>query len=130
MSIECAALDIPTGNLKPILHEIAHSLGRWLNEGTEHSIDLRAMPMSNAEVAQLVDALGQGEVKVTLEVLGDTEIIETRYSGVWLVTHFNEDHSAQTRTIEITDVPALLKTQRADAVYGLQQLHESLEEQP
>lgn len=128
MSSECSAPVIPTGNLKPILHEIQHALRRWLETGESHVIDLRAMPMAPQEIDSLINELGEGEVNATLTVLGKSEIRETRYPGVWLLTHYNSSDGVDSRSIEIIDVPALLKSQNADIHSGLQQLDHRLEE--
>lgn len=128
MPTEGTAPAIPTGNLRPVLHEVQHAMRRWLEDGTPHAIDLKAMPMAPQEEQRLLEELGEGEVNTTLTVLGRSEVIETRYAGVWLVTHFNSSDGIDSRNIEITDVPALLKSQNADIQSSLQQLDHRLEE--
>lgn len=130
MSTDCAALDIPTGNVQPVLHEIAHALRRWLETKSAHVIDLRAMPMAPKEITELIEILGTGEITAQLNALGESEIVETRFPGVWLITHFHENRSVSARSIEITDMPALLKSQQEDVAFGLNQLEETLEERP
>jgi len=83
----------PTGNLVPLLHEIRHALTRWLEQGEEHVIDLRSIPLAPGEEDSLLEQLGEGEVNARLSVLGPSDIIETRYPGVWLITHYNESES-------------------------------------
>lgn len=128
MSTNCEPQPTNTGNVTPVLHEIGHALQRWVEDGTPHIIDLRAMPMAPQEVDELINELGEGEIEATLTVLGKSIIRETRYPGVWLVTHYNTTDGVDSRSIEITDIPALLKSQQADIQAGLQQLNHRLEE--
>ena len=113
-----------TGNITPLLHEIRHALADWLDSGSEHSIDLRSLPMAPGEEDRLLDQLGRGEVQAQITGLGRSELIETRYPGVWLVTHYGDDEQIIGRGIEITDCPWLLRTQRADAAQALRELGE------
>src|SRR5210317_1964479 len=78
-----------TCNVQPLLHEIRHALARLLDDGGRTVIDLRSLPLAPGEEQQLLDELGQGEVYARLHALGPTEIIESRYPGVWVVVHFN-----------------------------------------
>lgn len=118
-SAPCSA---PTGNLLPLLYEIRHALQRWLDDGTPHVIDLRGIPMMPAEESELLATLGHGEVDATLAALGNSEVFETRVSGVWLVNHHNDDGVLIGRFIEICHVPEILKSQTEDARADLQTL--------
>jgi hydrogenase-1 operon protein HyaF len=106
----------PTGNLVPLLHEIRHALTCWLEKGQEHVIDLRGIPLAPGEEDGLLEQLGEGEVKAGLTLMGPSVIIETRYPGVWLVTHYSED----------CEVPAILKSQTDDIRTGLERLEDQL----
>jgi hydrogenase-1 operon protein HyaF len=117
---------VPTGNLIPLLHEIRHALARWLEDSQPHIIDLRTIPMSPDEEARLVEVLGSGEVSASLSALGNSEIVETAFSGVWLVTHHNDDGVLIGRFIEICQIPEILKSQSEDAGMALQRLDELL----
>ena len=116
----------PTGNLGPLLHEIRHALTRWLEQGTEHAIDLRSIPLAAGEEDSLLEQLGEGEVSARLSIMGPSVIIETRYPGVWLVTHYSEDESITGRFIEVCQVPAILKSQTDDIRTGLKRLEDQL----
>ena len=59
--------------------------------------------------------------------LGPSEIYETRFAGVWLITHYNEDSSIIGRFIEITRFPDILKSQQEDMTISLDQLEQELE---
>jgi hydrogenase-1 operon protein HyaF len=115
-----------TWNVQPILHEIRHALEELLSNGKTSIIDLRTIPLAPGEEDVILNTLGKGEVHARLDVLGPSEIYETRYSGVWLITHFNENDSVVSRFIEITELPDILKSQHEDMSNALQKLAEEL----
>ena len=115
-----------THNVQPLLHEIRHALVKLLDDGGHTVIDLRSLPLAPGEEEQLLDQLGQGEVYARLHALGPTEIVETRYPGVWVVVHFNSDNELIGKFIEICDTPELLRSQQEDIRQGLEQLQSQL----
>jgi hydrogenase-1 operon protein HyaF len=88
--LKVAAGEELTHNVQPLLHEIRHALVKLLDEGGNTVIDLRSMPLAPGEEQKLLDELGRGEVAARLQALGPSEIIETRYPGVWVVVHSND----------------------------------------
>jgi hydrogenase-1 operon protein HyaF len=116
----------PTGNLAPLLHEIRHALRRWLEQGEEHVIDLRSIPLAPGEEDSLLAELGEGEVNAKLSVLGASDVKETRYPGVWLITHYNEHETIIGRFLEVCDVPGIIKSQTDDIRTGLARLEDAL----
>ena len=116
-----------TWNVKPILHEIRHALFELLDSGNTSIIDLRSIPLAPGEEETIINALGQGEVHARLDALGRSDIVETMYSGVWLVTHYNENEAVVGRFIEITELPVILKSQREDMTDALKELTQELE---
>lgn len=117
---------VETGNVAPLLHEIRHALQALLESGSETVIDLRGLPLAPGEEARIEQRLGCGEVRVELNALGPSEILETRYPGVWLVTHRNNDNEVIGRFIEICLVPRLVCAQDEDIRAGLAELNEQL----
>ena len=114
-------------NVKPILHEIRHALQALIDSGVCSIIDLRSIPLAPGEEETIINALGHGEVHARLDALGRSDIYETVYSGVWLVTHYNENEAVVGRFIEITELPAILKSQREDMSDALKELTQELE---
>ena len=55
--------------------------------GQAGSIDLRSLPLSDADRAQLEELLGRGEVQAKLDLAGASEVWETTYPGVWWIRH-------------------------------------------
>jgi hydrogenase-1 operon protein HyaF len=115
-----------TRNVKPLLHEIRHALDALLASGKRSIIDLRSMPLAPGEEQHLLEELGHGEVYARLHALGPSEIIETRYPGVWLVMHYNNADEVIGKFIEICDVPEVLRSQQEDIREGLELLQAQL----
>ena len=124
------ASSIETGNIDLLLYEVRHALAEWLDSGTEHTIDLRGIPLGPGEEDRLIAQLGRGEVQAQVTGLGRSELIETRFHGVWLVTHFDEDDQVIGRQIEVAGCPWLLKSQPADAEQALRELEQNLPPAP
>lgn len=103
-----------TWNVEPLLHEIRHALQELAETGKTGIIDLRSIPLAPGEEDKIVATLGQGEVQARIDALGPSEISETRYAGVWLVTHYNDEQEIIGRFIEITAMPEILRSQAAD----------------
>lgn len=126
-------LDIPvrrseefTGNVTPILHEIRHALKALLDNDEQTIIDLRSMPLAPGEETRLETLLGRGEVTVELNALGRSDILETQYPGVWLITHRNTDDSVLGKYIEIALIPDILQAQLGDIQAGYETLSTKL----
>jgi hydrogenase-1 operon protein HyaF len=119
-----------TGNVLPLLHEIKHALQTLVERGREGIIDLEAIPMAPGDEVALESFLGRGEVNASLNSLGKSEIRETRFPGVWLITHFNENDERIGRFIEITTMPEILKSQQQDIAAALIELDEQILEMP
>ena len=103
-----------TQNVKPLLHEIKHALGNLIENGETSIIDLRSIPLAPGEEDKILNTLGKGEVQAQLDSLGLSEINETQYAGVWVVTHYNDEDSIISRFIEITSMPEILSSQTED----------------
>lgn len=117
-----------TWNVQPILHEIRHALDKLLETGETRVIDLRSIPLAPGEEDRIIDTLCCGEVHAKLNALGPSEIYETRFAGVWLVTHHNEENDIIGRFIEITRIPDILKSQHEDMSIAVHQLENELSE--
>ena len=106
------------------------SAGKSLSQNSAVG-ELRAKRVGAGETApgeedRLLEILGEGEVCVELSILGPSEVIETRFPGVWLLTHYNVNDVVMGRYIEVCEIPAILKTQKEDAHEGLARLEDEL----
>ncbi len=114
------------GNALPLLHQIRHALTALLTGGTETIIDLGAIPFGPGDEAVLEETLGTGEVHAVLTAMGESHVRETAIPGVWRIDHRDMAGALQSRFVEITMMPDILKTQREDAVRGLKVLEDRL----
>jgi hydrogenase-1 operon protein HyaF len=117
------------GNIRALLAEIAARLESLANDGTSGSIDLNSLPFAPGEYEQLRQALGQGEVTAHIEAIGASEITETRYPGVWWVTHYNVEGDIVADMLEIAAIPGILRSQPDDIRSGLALLRVQLSEE-
>jgi hydrogenase-1 operon protein HyaF len=116
------SIEQSSGNVEPLLHEIRHALALLLSCGTGSCIDLKTLPFAPGEEERILALLGNGEVRAELTLFGKSEIAETAFPGVWLVSHYDGNGEPQGRFVEITHVPAILCSQAADISAGLQRL--------
>jgi hydrogenase-1 operon protein HyaF len=115
--------DYSIGNIRALLAEIAARLEKLAENGETGIIDLNSLPFAPGEYEQLRQTLGQGEVSARIEAIGPSEIIETRYPGVWWVTHYNVEGDIVADLIEIAHIPEILKSQPTDIRTGLELLN-------
>lgn len=115
-----------TGNVLPLLHEIRHALERLLREDQTTVIDLGSIPLAPGEFEAIEAALGTGEVRAELDALGPSEIRETAFPGVWLITHRNANDEIAGRFIEVTRAPDILASQEPDIRRAVEALGERL----
>ena len=103
-------LDRPTGMATALLTELKDHLHKLAEAGETNSIDLLSLPMTEADINELADHLGVGEVKATINSIGSSSIRETAYRGIWWITHYGDDGKVLSELIEITQVPEILVT--------------------
>ena len=119
--------DALTFNVEPLMHEIRHALDELLRNSNSTVIDLRSLPLAPGEEQKILDLLGRGEIQATLQALGNSEIIESGYPGVWIVTHYNHEGDIISRFIEVTTIPEILLSQRQDIDDAHDRLNRMLE---
>ncbi|GAB5605557.1 hydrogenase expression/formation C-terminal domain-containing protein [Sideroxyarcus sp. TK5] len=129
ISIKVAADLNSVGSVDAVLNEIATRLERFIASGETAIIDLKSLPFSPSEYEALRTALGRGEVSARLETIGDSELYETHYAGVWWVTHYNVEGDVIADLIEIAAVPAILHSQPEDVQDGLERLQRTLSQE-
>lgn len=117
-----------TFNVKPLLNEVKHALDNLIETGHTTIIDLRSIPLAPGEEDKILNTLGQGEVKAQLNALGLSEVIETQYAGVWIVTHYNDEQEIISRFIEVTTMPEILCSQTEDIMAAYSRLAITVED--
>lgn len=126
IGVRVDAASLTTGNALPVLHEILHALRRLGESGESLTIDLRAIPFGPGDEERLLETLGHGEIRVTMDSLGRTDIWETRFPGVWIVDHRDAEGGRIGLQVEVTDVPALVRTPGDDIRDAVAELEETL----
>jgi hydrogenase-1 operon protein HyaF len=123
-----SCLDVrSTGMALSVLAEIGRLLEVLAATGQPGSIDLRSLPLTGADRAQLETLLGRGEVRVELALAGKSEIWETAYSGAWWVRHRGAADRIASEEIAVCGVPDILKAHPADIQAAAQRLRRQLE---
>jgi hydrogenase-1 operon protein HyaF len=112
----------PSARIRSLLAEIAHLLDGLARNGGDARIDLRSPPLIHGDYAALREALGRGAVTARVEAPDITEVRETRYPGVWWVTHYNTASAVVADFIEVCAVPEILATPAEDIARGLAEL--------
>lgn len=108
-----------TGNAPILLREIATMARRLAETGEGDAIDLAALPLTAADRIWLRERLGEGEVAVTLNTDGVSNLHETACPGVWWVTHRNANDAVVSEFIEVAFVPEVVKAHPDDVKSGL-----------
>ena len=116
--------NVRTGLARAIEREILQHLQALATDGTETAIDLRSLPMSAADRAELEASLGRGEVSAKLSTMGDSEVWETHFPGVWWVRHCGRDGRVIAEQVEITLLPEILKSDPEDVKAGAVRMRE------
>lgn len=110
-----------------VLFEIQGLIQKLLDEGRSGAIDFQSLPpMGPAAYDFLKRWLSVGEVTATVAGLGRTEIRETHYPGVWWLTHRNDSDEIVQESVEVTEIPEILRSHREDIRSGLRTMSEHL----
>lgn len=119
--------DRATGMALSVLSEINNLLDTLAATGEAGSIDLRSLPLSDVDREQLEEVLGQGEVRVEMDLAGKTEIWETTFPGVWWIRHRGAADKIATEEIAVCRIPEILMTHPVDIEAAAGRLRAELE---
>ena len=119
--------DRATGMALSVLAEVGLMLEALTESGQEGSIDLRSLPLSDVDRAQLEEVLGRGEVRAELDIAGESEVWETTYPGVWWIRHRGAGSKIATEEISVCRIPEILITHPVDIKAAAGRLREELE---
>lgn len=119
-----------TGMAWSILTEIRQLLDALNEKGTVGSIDLRSLPMTDADREQLENLLGRGEVHAELDLAGTSEVWETAYAGVWWIRHKGAADKIACEEIAVTAIPEILITHPVDIEAAAARLGNELSQAP
>ena len=119
--------DRATGMALSVLAEVGRMLEALSESGQAGAIDLRSLPLSDVDRAQLEEVLGRGEVRAELELAGNSEVWETTYPGVWWIRHRGAGDKIATEEISVCAIPVILITHPVDIKAAAGRLREELE---
>jgi hydrogenase-1 operon protein HyaF len=114
VKVELKTGTLASGNVEPLLHEIGHALERLIEHGQTSIIDLRGVPLAPGEEDRILEFLGTGEVRAEFEASGRSTVSESRFPGVWVVTHHDAAGDVMSRLIEVTRIPGILCSQEEE----------------
>lgn len=109
-----------------ILHELQSKLRDLAEAGRGSTIDLRRLPLTSSDYGQLKGLLGKGELVIEFNALGESRIMETRFSGVWWVTHMNAAGEKVGDFLEIALVPELVAATSLEIAAAAESLSQML----
>jgi HupH hydrogenase expression protein len=110
------------GGITAILSELVTLLERLVDGEAPAAIDLRSLPMSPPDRAELQRVLGEGEVQATVNAQGLSKMRETLVSGVWWVEHFDQRGELIAEFIEVSRVPEILSSASDEIAAGARAL--------
>ncbi len=117
-----------TGMAFSVLSEIARMLEALAADGRTGSIDLRSLPLTDADRAQLTELLGPGEVTAELEAGGRSTVRETAFAGVWWICHRGAGDKVASEEIAVCPVPSILAAHPADIAAAARRIQRTLTE--
>lgn len=117
-----------TGIASSLMREIADHLAHLARTGEIAAIDLRSLPMTEADRAELAERLGRGEVEIFFNVAGASEAWETNYAGVWWVRHLGADDRVAAERIEIAPIPDMAMAAGEDIAAAAAHLRDALDD--
>lgn len=114
-----------------VLRELARLLdGLAADPEAEATIDLRSLPLADADRAALRERLGRGEVEAVLDVAGATRVHETAFAGVWWVRHGETGDATAIEQIVVARIPVLLPAHPDDIGHAARRLRVAVEAAP
>ena len=113
-------------NAIPVLNEIRYAMKALREHGERRTINLMNFPLTNNDSAFLDEVLGRGAITIHYDGLEHTFWQEAKVAGVWWGEYRNANNRVTLRTIEVTDFPALAKSQPDDIADGIGRLDDVL----
>lgn len=101
-------------NVLPVMAEIRERAGTYRAGEASHTISLTLLPMSEADIAFLIESLGSGPVRFVSRGYGTCRVQATAVRNVWSVQFFNSTDAILLDTIEIGGVPVVAEAAEDD----------------
>ncbi len=101
-------------NALPLLVELEARRALYAAQGTPHSLNLSLLPLSEAELEYLDERLGRGPVEVLSRAYGRCEVLSTLVPDVWWVRYYNSMGTLILNSLEVIDVPEVVRAAAED----------------
>lgn len=113
-------------NALPILVELSEHCSQYDRDGTEHSINLTLLPLSEEEIEFLDARLGRGPVDMLSRAYGKCQVISTLTPNVWWVRYYNSMGTLILNSLEVTSMPQVVAAATEDLGDSATRLREIL----
>ncbi len=127
VDVAAEGVDAEPANALPILVELQSHHEGYTNGGAPHSINLTLLPLSEAELEFIDQRLGRGPIDILSRAYGKCEVISTGTAGIWWVRYYNSMGVLILNTLEVVDVPNVVKAAPEDLADSAERLKEILE---
>ncbi|MGI9265719.1 MAG: hydrogenase expression/formation protein [Gammaproteobacteria bacterium] len=114
-------------NAMSILTEIDEKRSRYVTGNPAHVINLTLLPLSEEDIEFLDQTLGRGPVYILSRGYGDCHVIGTAVPNVWWVRYFNSMGKSILNSLEVVDVPSVVRAAPEDLEDSARRLDEILE---
>ena len=114
-------------NALPILVELQSQHENYSRGGPPHSINLTLLPLSEPELEFIDERLGRGPIDILSRAYGKCEVISTDTAGIWWVRYYNSMGVLILNTLEVVDVPNVVKAAPEDLADSAERLKQILE---
>lgn len=108
--------DVPAEvmNALPILVELQSHCAAYDPSKAAHVINLTLLPLSAADLLFLDEQLGRGQVDTLSRAYGKCQVSSTLIPNVWWVRFYNSMGILILNTLEVVDVPAVIRAAPED----------------
>ena len=113
-------------NALPLLVELSEHCSEYERDGTEHSINLTLLPLSEEEIEFLDTRLGRGPVDMLSRAYGKCQVISTLTPNVWWIRYYNSMGTLILNIIEVTSMPKVVAAAPEDLDDSATRLREIL----
>lgn len=101
-----------------LLHELVELLRKLIEEDEPSHVDLGAMELTEGDYQLLRETLGEGEILAEVSNFGRVSVMECGYSGIWWVTHMDDEGQVLTEFLEVSYCPEVLIAESEEVADG------------
>jgi hydrogenase-1 operon protein HyaF len=114
-------------NAPSVLFEIREQATQYAPGQPAHVVNLTLLPMSPQDIEYLNQALPAGPVAILSRGYGKCRVSSTPLRHAWRVQYFNNMNTLILNTVEVVDIPEVVKAAREDIEDSLERLRELLD---